>query len=99
VTEPELLDPSRVGEVASRNGVLGAGMFVIGHMPKPGHSILTLFDLADGRSRTYEFPVGFLAKPIYVSPTEVGVVGEPRGGYDEQVSLFRIELASIPHDK
>lgn len=89
-----MLEPRLVRELPVYDGGQAeAGVFA--YRSYPPHRI-ELYDLADGRHRTWFAPEGFalFSEPIYISETEMAMSGGIDGGMS---ILIRVELSSIPY--
>jgi len=94
-TDPGDLAPRLVRELDIRTEArVGDGVYAL--IRQDGGHRLELYDLADGRRRTFEAPpaTGFSFDPLYVSDEEVLLLVIADGGR----TLFRIDPSALPYD-
>ena len=92
--DPSALSPRRVRALGgfSSQSTLGAGVYAV----MSSSVQIDLYDLTDGRKRTYRAPAGVgMTAPLYVTADEMLVPATYPG---ERRTLLRIALASLPYE-
>jgi len=96
VRDSALLEPRKVRDLDGyTRAALGAGIYGIRRV-SGGPQRAELYDLSDGRRRTFVMPDGvvLLFDPLYITPTEMLLIVSREG----RARLWRVDITRLPYD-